>query len=456
MAHLGGDPLPLQKGDILAGKYCIERTLGLGGMGAVFAANHLILGKIVAVKVLLPSQMHQADAALRFLREGRAASQIQSEHVAKVLDVGTHGVGLPFLVMEFLEGEDLASRIQRLGPQPLHDVAAWVLQVCEVMEEAHAKGIVHRDIKPSNIFIARRPNGRELIKVLDFGISKVSEDLSDGFRTASRAILGSPFYMAPEQMRASGTVDGRADIWSLGCVIFEALTGRPPFLAEDLTVLVARVLHDVPPSAQEIRPDLPDEIEAILVKCLAKDRQDRFQKIRDLIQALAPFTGISSNMEDKPSSLELLPAPLQQTIAAPATPLDPLGNLLHFPSPSKRPVLLGLLVLLVTGVALLVGFFARPPGVAKPSLVATTLPSTPPSFQNISAAPALVVSAPSSLLVASSSPASSSPVASTTFVNSSHPSEHPVPVRKPSRQLDNSSTENKRLPLPTLLPQDRD
>jgi serine/threonine-protein kinase len=394
---------PIQRGEVLAGKYRVERAVGVGGMGAVFVATHLLLEEPVAIKVLLPTQLHRPDAAPRFLREARAASKIKSDHVARVLDVGTLESGLPFLVMEFLEGEDLSARLERQGPRPLAEAAGWLLQVCEAMAEAHSKGIVHRDLKPSNLFLQRLHDGSERVKILDFGISKVSGDLSDGFLTHSRAVLGSPFYMAPEQMSSSGKVDGRADIWSLGCVLFETLTGTPPFLADDVTVLVARVLHEPPPSLLSLRPELPPAIEPVLARCLAKDPLARFPDVAALAAALAPFAPLASpgvpHLAPAPPDRDTLPAPEPSPAASLATSSERPPSRLRW-----LPALGGALLLVGLAAALGLSRSSPPPAVPppRPLPVSVGVSSDPPPAP--CALPSVVVASAEPLASASAAP----------------------------------------------------
>ena len=229
---------PVSPGDVLAGKYRVERVIGAGGMGVVVQATHLELDERVAMKFLLPHAIENAEAATRFVREARAAVKIKSEHVARVTDVGRLENGAPYIVMEFLQGSDLAAVLQN-GPLSIEDAVDFVLQASDAMAEAHAANIVHRDLKPSNLFMSLRSDGTPLIKVLDFGISKVNvPDTSDAGLTRTTAIMGSPFYMSPEQMRSSKDVDHRTDIWALGVILYELLTGTQPFNGETLPQLV--------------------------------------------------------------------------------------------------------------------------------------------------------------------------------------------------------------------------
>jgi eukaryotic-like serine/threonine-protein kinase len=280
---------PVAQGDVLAGKYRVERVLGAGGMGVVVQATHLELDERVAMKFLLPHAVESAEAATRFVREARAAVKIKSEHVARVTDVGRLENGSPYIVMEYLQGSDLSAVLQR-GPLPLEDAVDFVLQASDAMAEAHAAGIVHRDLKPSNLFLSMRSDGSPIIKVLDFGISKVNvPDTSDAGLTRTTTIMGSPFYMSPEQMRSSKDVDHRTDIWALGVILYELLTGTQPFNGETLPQLVAAILSEPPHSLRARRPEVPPDLEAVVLHCLEKDRDRRFQSIGAMTQALVNF-----------------------------------------------------------------------------------------------------------------------------------------------------------------------
>src|SRR5580698_8121411 len=206
----------VREGDILAGQYRVERVLGIGGMGVVVAAHHIQLDEKVALKFLLPDALGDADAVSRFAREARAAVKIKSEHVARVIDVGELANGAPYMVMEYLEGSDLAGKLASSGPMALDQAVSFVLQACEALAEAHVLGIVHRDLKPANLFLANRPSGPPVVKVLDFGISKSMGGESSGQLTSTATIIGSPMFMSPEQLLSSKDVTPRSDIWSLG------------------------------------------------------------------------------------------------------------------------------------------------------------------------------------------------------------------------------------------------
>ena len=273
-------------GDVLAGKYRVERVLGAGGMGVVVAAHHLQLDERVALKFLLPDALQNPEAVARFVREARAAVRIKGEHVARVSDVGQLDNGAPYIVMEYLEGSDLSIWLKQRGPMPAEQAVDFVLQACEAIADAHALGIVHRDLKPANLFCVQRSDGQLSIKVLDFGISKVTAPGPGGDMTRTNALVGSPFYMSPEQMQSSKNVDARTDIWSLGIILFELVAGRRPFDAEAVTELAIKVAMEPAPPLRALRTDAPAGLEHAIAVCLAKDRNDRFRTVGDLAIAL--------------------------------------------------------------------------------------------------------------------------------------------------------------------------
>ncbi|MBL8715788.1 MAG: protein kinase [Myxococcales bacterium] len=280
----------LAPGEVFAGKYRIERVLGQGGMGVVLAAHHLQLDELVAIKVLHPTFATQPDQVERFLREGRAAVKIRSEHVARVSDIGTVEGGVPYMVMEFLEGHDLGEIVKARGKQSVDDVVTWVLQACEALAEAHALGIVHRDLKPANLFLTQRADGSATIKVLDFGISKLLDSgIDSAALTNTNGMMGSPLYMSPEQLHSPKGVDARADVWALGVILFEMLTGERPYSAESLPALVLAIATEPPRSLGELLPGTPRDLEAIVDRCLEKKAEHRFADIGALARALLPF-----------------------------------------------------------------------------------------------------------------------------------------------------------------------
>ncbi|XXY50256.1 serine/threonine-protein kinase [Sorangium sp. So ce269] len=282
------DEHTIAPGDVLLGKYRVESVLGRGAMGLVVAARHLALDDRVAIKVLLPRYVRDPEILQRFLREGRAAVRIRSRHVVRVADVGTLENGAPYLVMDHLEGRDLAAVLAESGVLPVPVAIELVLQACEALAEAHAQGIIHRDVKPSNLFLTRNADGSPCIKVLDFGISKMTH-AEEHALTRVGGMLGSPLYMSPEQLRSASDVDGRADVYSLGVVLFQLLTGRTPFVAQELAQLVYMVTQGEPLRPRALRPDIPEPLEQVLLAALARDRDRRFPTIADLALALVPF-----------------------------------------------------------------------------------------------------------------------------------------------------------------------
>jgi serine/threonine-protein kinase len=283
--------MPFPPGTVIAGgKYRVNRLLGEGGMGWVVVATHLQLEQRVALKFMRSAK--NPEAVARFLREARAAARIQSEHVARVSDVGTLENGSPYLVMEYLEGEDLSELIDAKGALPDYLAIDYAMQACEGLAEAHAAGIIHRDLKPANLFLARRTDGSVRVKLLDFGISKLSPapgSQPEINMTSTQALMGSPLYMAPEQMRSSRSVDRRADIWSMGTIIYEMLTGRSPFEGTSLPEVCARILADAPESMLTYQPDIAPELDTVVLRCLEKDPARRYPDVAALAQALGAF-----------------------------------------------------------------------------------------------------------------------------------------------------------------------
>jgi serine/threonine-protein kinase len=287
------DAIP-QPGEILAGKYRIERELGRGGMGVVIAAHHVHLDELVAIKFLLPEFARDADVVSRFMREGRASIKIRSEHVVKVFDVATMPGGTPYMVMEYLDGMDLDAHVAKSGRLPIDVAVDYTLQAIEALAEAHSRGLVHRDLKPANLFLTRRADGTSCIKVLDFGITKVTGPEAGLGMTKTNAVMGSPRYMSPEQMRSTRAVDVRADIWALGIVLHEVLAGAPPFDATSMPELLVAILQDPPQPLSRLRPDVPAELERTVFRCLEKDPARRPANVAELAHALAPFGSASA------------------------------------------------------------------------------------------------------------------------------------------------------------------
>jgi serine/threonine-protein kinase len=274
----------VKPGDVIDNKYRIEAQLGEGGMGIVLSATHLVLGSSVAIKVLKKDALAHPEVPIRFMREAKAASRLRNEHVVRVTDIGQLDTGEPYMVMEMLQGYDLATRLHKGALEPARAVE-YIVQACEGLAEAHALGMVHRDVKPANLFVTQRSNGTPLVKVLDFGIATAAIDSVDHRLTTTQSVIGSPSYMSPEQLRATRDVDARSDVWSLGVTLYELLADRQPFSAPTITALSLKIVSD--PHAPIT--GIPLELMAILDKCLEKEREHRFANVGELAEALAPL-----------------------------------------------------------------------------------------------------------------------------------------------------------------------
>jgi eukaryotic-like serine/threonine-protein kinase len=294
-------------GEMFEEKYRVERMIGAGGMGVVAEATHLGLGRRVAIKFMRAESRSNPEGAVRFLREARACANLSSDHVVRVFDNGMSKSGDPYLVMELLRGEDLAELLKRETKVDPGRAVRWVLEACDAIAEAHELGVVHRDLKPANLFLAEGKGGEKKIKVLDFGISKLIGEGSFGGLTSQSAMLGSPRYMSPEQTRSSARADSRTDIWALGVVLFELMTGTTPFDAENAVGLAAAIMTQAPPRLRERRPDAPPALEKIVMRCLEKNPEDRFDSISSLTTALASY-----------ATRATLPPPSKRSLVVPA------------------------------------------------------------------------------------------------------------------------------------------
>jgi serine/threonine-protein kinase len=283
----------LKYNELLEGKYRILRRIGRGGMAEVYAAHHDILQQTVALKVLLPEVADSPEATSRFLNEARAAARIRGENIATVMDVGSLENGTPFMVLEYLEGRDLEAYANEHGALPPSTAVDFVLQALQALAQAHALGIIHRDIKPSNLFLARFPDGTDVVKVLDFGISKASRALGPkpGRTTSTQSVMGSPLYMSPEQARSTKSVDVRTDIWSIGVTLYRLISGELPFHGETPLDVMLVIAQKEPRPLTELKPEVPKALEAIILRCLRKQPAERFSSVAELASALQPFGG---------------------------------------------------------------------------------------------------------------------------------------------------------------------
>ncbi len=328
-------------GQVLSGRFRVEHVIGVGSMGVVLAAKHLELDERVAIKFIRSDMQKLPGVLSRFAREAKAAASIKSEHVAQVFDVGTaEGIG-PYIVMEYLEGQDLAAVLELEGRLPIRRAVHYVMQACEALAVAHSGGITHRDIKPENLFLTRQGD-LELIKLLDFGISKAEltgKVFGDELATSeSTCLLGTPLYMSPEQIRSTSEVDHRADIWSLGAVLYELITARSAFVADSVRQVWTRILETAPTPLAAHCPEAPPSLQAVIDRCLEKDPARRFQDVAELAIALLPFAPSRARVyAQRASSIlgtkhdSILPAPMPSPLPAPTSMPAPLSR-------SNRPV----------------------------------------------------------------------------------------------------------------------
>jgi len=270
-------------------------------MGMVVVARHRSRGPRVAIKVLNPALARTRAGLARFDREARAAARIRSPHVARVLDVGVTDARAPFLVMEYLEGSDLGAVLEGSGPLPLHEAIAYIVEACSGVAAAHDEGFVHRDLKPQNLFLTSH-DGAPVIKVLDFGVSKLSQDNRTASVTTSCMLLGTPLYMAPEQFADPREVDVRADVWALGATLYELLTGRLPFEEQNAQRLYAVLITSQPSPPSALRPELPPAVDEVVMRCLRRDPEQRYQTVRQLAEALSALLpdGVESSVASLP------------------------------------------------------------------------------------------------------------------------------------------------------------
>jgi serine/threonine-protein kinase len=429
---------PVNPGDVLAGKYRVERVLGVGGMGVVVAALHLELDQRVALKFLLPEAAARPDITTRFSREARAAAKIRNEHVARVTDVGTLESGAPYIVMEYLEGRDLSQIVDKHGPLPIQVAVDYVLQACLALAEAHAAGIIHRDLKPSNLFLAQMADGTEIIKVLDFGISKSLVPSPEGAEgigalTKTAEVLGSPMYMSPEQLKAFRDVDARADLWGLGVILYELVTAKAPFDRGSIAEIFGAIIYEKAPPLSAMLPSVPPGFEGIVARCLEKEPADRYKNIADLAEALHSFGSheskssvqrISRLLQAHAGSLEISRPSFPVAAIAPppssspgeaVTPGLPTGNSTRTswgqPEEDAKPRSIGRIVALaavpvvaLAGVGLFVALSARKPA---PSPGSDRAPAPTREIAEVPAVSAGPVVAPSAEIVALAPPSAS-------------------------------------------------
>lgn len=351
----------LDIGDVLNERYIIENVIDRGGMGIVLGARHIRLNERVAIKILLPESSTNPNMIARFIREGQTIAQIKSDYVVRVLDVDATPAGMPFLVLEWLDGQDLKSfcRSRKADAVEIGFAVRCILEACQALEVAHALGIVHRDIKPSNMFLCRGPRGSVRVKLIDFGISKKNDasPIARDERTKTGIILGTTEYMSPEQIQSCSQVDGRADIWSLGVTLYKLVTGHTPFRASEPAATCALILGAAPLPPSALCPDLPADLETIILKCLDKNPANRYADVRELARALRPFAEneATTMLFDAPQS------PSSMSVSAPA-----LVSPSMIPAKATRHRALGLLGAVAVIVVIIIALAGtlRPPNVS--------------------------------------------------------------------------------------------
>lgn len=311
-------PEHIPQGAIIGQRFRIDGVIAEGGMGVVYKGWHLVLEHPIAIKVMRAEYARHPQAVARFLNEARASAQLRGIHMTRVLDIGRIENGPPFMVLEYLDGQDLRSVLNGHGPLPVARAVRYIIQACEAVAEAHARGIVHRDLKPENLFSSQSSEGREILKVIDFGISKRLDSGARSF-TIENQSLGSPQYMAPEQMSTPSQVDWRADVWSLGVVLFELLTKSVPFSGETFQVICVKVLRDEPESLKALRPDVPPAIENIIMRCLEKDPANRYSSVKELALALEPFA-YAKHVANRQTTGEYTKARINPALSSVANP----------------------------------------------------------------------------------------------------------------------------------------
>jgi len=373
----------------LGGTYRLTRPIGEGGMGQVWEAQHVRLPKRFAVKFLHAEALRDKDVFARFRREAEIASAIGNPHIVDVVDFNHDAQGVPYMVLEFLDGEDLAGRIERRGALPVDEAVAIAEQVAGALDAAHAKSIVHRDLKPQNIFLVRFEDRDDFVKVLDFGISKVLDSAT--VMTKTGAVFGTPNYMSPEQVDGLiAQIDGRTDVFALGAILYEMLAGKAAFDATTMSAVFNQVCHKEPEPLESIRGDVPESVTAVIKRALAKARDDRFASMADLRTALLgpaaarPRTGLPSGAPARPSAVPPKTTLRESSGQLPTLRADGKGR-------SKAPLIIGAGVVLAAAVAVVMLRGGSAP-VPSDAAVAAVAPSGPGA---VSPDPAGTIPAPS-------------------------------------------------------------
>ena len=417
-------------GEVIGEKYRLVRLLGEGGMGTVYEARHDVIGRRFAVKFLHAELAGHPEILARFRREAQAAGSLENENIAAVTDFGTSPDGAPYIVMEFLDGQDLAKVLAQTGPLPIQRAAHILIQVCRGLFAAHGRGIVHRDLKPENLLLQQRGDGGDLVKILDFGIAKLkSAEQRPEAATRTGITLGTPYYMPPEQARGQKELDERADIYALGVILFELLSGQKPHNGENYNAILYSILMQAAPRIETYRPDVPPELAALVHRAMAADANERYQSVSELAEALTPFTGRA-----------LTPAPMSQgsTVLLPQGPVSrsnsarststrapvaltpPTPSAYNPPPPSRTGVWIGLgaALLAVVGAT---AFFATREAPANPTSAAGTAAQAPAPAVTAAATPTAVAPPPPPPIELAPTPAAAPA-----------PTAEPAPTRAPA------------------------
>lgn len=338
------DPV-ICEGDVLCDRYRADRVIAHGGTGTVLAVTDLVRRERAAIKMISADHAEGELLLARLRREGDILARLTSPHVVRVLDVAMHGRTL-CLVMELLEGSDMARFVRKRGPLPIEEAVGYIVQACDGLADAHQAGVVHRDVKPQNVFLAARSDGTSIVKVLDFGVSKQYSVSTGAGLTVSGTLLGSPPYSSPEQLRDPSSVDGRADIWSMGLVLYFLLTRRNAFDAETFPALLVKIASQEPPPLREQRSDVPEELESIVLRCIQKDPAHRFPDMASLARALAPFApawseafipAIDIRAAGRGSLVSLPVIPLRPDVPEENTPIGTVPSSARLADPAPKP-----------------------------------------------------------------------------------------------------------------------
>jgi serine/threonine-protein kinase len=438
--------MSLQAGQIIEGKYRIVRLLGEGGMGAVYEGENVRIHRRVAIKVLHPSAAANVDAVQRFEREAQAAGRIGSDHIVEVLDLGNLPEGDRFMVMEFLDGESLSQRIQGRGRLAPQEAAHLMVQLLEGLGSAHGAGIIHRDLKPDNVYLIRSKRGQaDFVKILDFGISKFNKLNKDSGMSMTRtgAVMGTPYYMSPEQAKGSKDMDHRSDVYSAGVILYEAITGQVPFNAETFNELIFKIVLETPPPPTQFVPGLDPAFSSIMQKAMAREPSDRFQSAQDFASALQGWLGTGQGVGFAPAPAVSAPRPPMGSapmLAQTPAPWAQTGGPGELPTmaaglPAKRsavPVAISVALVAVLGIGGVVAF--KTFGKSAPADVVVS--PTPTVAAPGPAAPAEThksepIAKPAEPTAAESAPAASSAAAATAAAGQA---KHPALLTAPAKR----------------------